>query len=623
MKYQSLDDVHQSVNTGGITGKWKRLALTMGPAFLVSVGYMDPGNWATDIAGGSKYGYSLLWVLLMSNMIALLLQTLSVRLGVVRGRDLAQASRETYPSWINIPLFVLAQIAIAACDLAEVIGMAIGLNLLFGLPLIWGVSIALLDTFVILYLQSKGIRYIEMFILSLVFIIGSCFFVELFYAKPDLGGVAKGFFMPQLPDAGALYIAIGIIGATVMPHNLYLHSALVQTRKHDNSPKGIRQALTNNFIDSTLALNLALFVNAAILILAAAVFHRNGMNEITELQDAHSLLAPLLGHNLAPTLFAVALIASGQSSTITGTLAGQIIMEGYLDLRIAAWLRRLITRLLAVIPAFLTILLAGESKVGELLILSQVILSLQLGFAVIPLIHFTSDKEKMGTFANKLWVKSLAWLSASIIVFLNIQLVIKTVADWKASLTGSEIWLFYPVFMLLLASLALLVGIVIYPFLKISKTEIKAPHGQAVSLAGLKQHVFEKVMICVDFSSVDFKTIEAAISQGKKGTDYILVHVVESASAKYWEKDAKDFETSEDIRQLKNYVSQLNEAGFQVVPKIGFGSPRQVIPKFVEEEKVDLIVMGSHGHTGLFDWIFGETIVHVRHSVKVPVLAVK
>ena len=445
MKYQSLDEVHQSVDTGQTTGKWRRLALTMGPAFLVSVGYMDPGNWATDIAGGSKYGYSLLWVLLMSNLIALLLQTLSVRLGVVRGRDLAQASRETYPSWINIPLFVLAQIAIAACDLAEVIGMAIGLNLLFGLPLIWGVSIALLDTFVILYLQSKGIRYIEMFILSLVFIIGACFFVELFYAKPDLVGVAKGFFTPNLPDDGALYIAIGIIGATVMPHNLYLHSALVQTRKHNSTPVGISQALTNNFVDSTLALNLALFVNAAILIVAAAVFHRNGMNEITELQDAHSLLAPLLGKNLAPTLFAVALIASGQSSTITGTLAGQIIMEGYLDLRIAAWLRRLITRLLAVIPAFLTILLAGESKVGELLILSQVILSLQLGFAVIPLIHFTSDKVKMGEFANKLWVKCLAWLSASIIVFLNIQLVIKTFIDWKSGLTGAETYLFYHV----------------------------------------------------------------------------------------------------------------------------------------------------------------------------------
>ncbi len=622
MKYQSLDEVHQSVDTGATTVSWRRLFMTMGPAFLISVGYMDPGNWATDIAGGSKYGYSLLWVLLMSNLIALLLQTLSVRLGVVRGRDLAQASRETYPKWINLPLFVLAQIAIAACDLAEVIGMAIGLQLLFGLPLIWGVSIALLDTFVILYLQNKGIRYIEMFILSLVFIIGACFFVELFFAKPDLGGIALGF-IPSMPDKGALYIAIGIIGATVMPHNLYLHSALVQTRKHDSTPTGIKQALKFNFIDSAIALNMALFVNAAILILAAAVFHRNNMSEVTELQDAHSLLSPLLGQDLAPTLFAVALIAAGQSSTITGTLAGQIVMEGYLDLRIAAWLRRLITRLLAVIPAFLTILYAGESQVGELLILSQVILSLQLGFAVIPLIHFTSDKEKMGEFSNRIWVQCLAWLSASIIVFLNIQLVVKTISDWKTGLTAGNSWLFYLVLLVLLASLGLLVSILLYPWVNKSQSKIKPPHGQAVSLVGLKEHVFKRIMICVDFSSMDFKTIETAISLGKSDTHYFLVHIVESASAKYWKKEAKDFETSEDIQQLNRYAEQLNNAQINVIPKIGFGSPREVIPQFAEEEAIDLIVMGSHGHTGLYDWIFGETIVHVRHAVKMPVLAVK
>ena len=622
MKYQSLDEVHQSVDTRATIVSWRRLFMTMGPAFLISVGYMDPGNWATDIAGGSKYGYSLLWVLLMSNLIALLLQTLSVRLGIVRGRDLAQASRETYPKWINIPLFVLAQIAIAACDLAEVIGMAIGLQLLFGLPLIWGVSIALLDTFIILYLQNKGIRYVEMFILSLVFIIGSCFFVELFFAQPDLKAVGLGF-IPSMPDKGALYIAIGIIGATVMPHNLYLHSALVQTRKHDSSPAGIRQALKFNFIDSAIALNMALFVNAAILILAAAVFHRNNMNEITELQDAHSLLAPLLGKNLAPTLFAVALIAAGQSSTITGTMAGQIVMEGYLDLRIAAWLRRLITRLLAVIPAFLTILYAGEDQVGELLILSQVILSLQLGFAIIPLIHFTSDKVKMGEYSNRLWVKCLAWLSAAIIIFLNIQLVVKTIGDWKTSLSVNYGWLFYPVLLVLLMSLALLVGILIFPWLQTVQAKVKSPHGQAVSLTGLQQRVFKKIMICVDFSSMDFKTIETAVSMGKSETEFILVHVVESASAKYWQKDAKDFETADDIQQLNRYAEQLRKERFNVVPKIGFGSPRQVIPQFALEENVDLIVLGSHGHQGLYDWIFGETIVHVRHAVKVPVLAVK
>lgn len=622
MKYQSLDEVHQSVDTRVSKGPWRRLFMTMGPAFLISVGYMDPGNWATDIAGGSKYGYSLLWVLLMSNLIALLLQTLSVRLGVVRGRDLAQASRETYPSWINLPLFGLAQIAIAACDLAEVIGMAIGLQLLFGLPLIWGVSIALLDTFVILYLQNKGIRYIELFILSLVFIIGACFFVELFFAKPDLVGVGLGF-IPSALDKGALYIAIGIIGATVMPHNLYLHSALVQTRKHDSSPSGIKQALKFNLIDSALALNMALFVNAAILILAAAVFHRNNLSEITELQDAHSLLAPLLGENLAPTLFAVALIAAGQSSTITGTLAGQIVMEGYLDLRIAAWLRRLITRLLAVIPAFLTILFAGDDKVGELLILSQVILSLQLGFAVIPLIHFTNDKVKMGEYSNKLWVKFLAWLSASIIIFLNIQLVIKTISDWKGELTAENAWLFYPVLLVLILSLALLIAILIYPWVQKIHSPIKPPHGQAALLTGLKQLDYAKIMICVDFSTMDFKAIENAVSIGTANTQYFLVHVVESANAKYWQKEAKDFETSDDILQLDRYAEQLTLNGLQAFAKIGFGSPRRVIPQLAAENDVNLIVMGSHGHHGLYDWIFGETIVHVRHAVKVPVLAVK
>lgn len=622
MKYQSLDEVHQSVDTSQSVSTWRRLFMTMGPAFLISVGYMDPGNWATDIAGGSRYGYSLLWVLLMSNLIALLLQTLSVRLGVVRGRDLAQASRETYPKWINYPLFVLAQIAIAACDLAEVIGMAIGLQLLFGLPLIWGVAIALLDTFVILYLQSKGIRYIEMFILSLVFIIGSCFFLELFFAKPDLGAIGKGF-IPSLPDQGALYIAIGIIGATVMPHNLYLHSALVQTRKHDSTPEGTRQALRHNFIDSAVALNMALFVNAAILILAAAVFHRNNLNEITELQDAHSLLAPLLGKNLASTLFAVALIASGQSSTITGTMAGQIIMEGYLDLRIAAWLRRLITRLLAVIPAFLTILLAGEDQVGELLILSQVILSLQLGFAIIPLIHFTSDKEKMGQFSNRLWVKVLAWLSASIIIYLNIQLVIKTVADWKSNLPPQYIWIYYPVLLVLFLSLMLLAAILFFPWLQKVSSKVKSPHGTAVSLAGLQQRTFNKVMICVDFSSMDFKTIETAISMGKGNTEFLLVHVVESAGGKYWKADAKDFETDDDTLQLNQYVEQLINKNIPIVPRIGYGSPREVIPQLAKDDNVDLIVMGSHGHTGFYDWIFGETIVHVRHAVSVPVLAVK
>ena len=388
--HESLEEVHNSIDTTKSKSGWRRFLLFSGPAFLVAVGYMDPGNWATDIAGGSKYGYSLIWVLMMSNLIAILLQTLSARLGVVRGRDLAQASRETYPRAVNISLWILAEIAIAACDLAEVIGLAIGLHLLIGLPLVWGVVVAIFDTLMILYLQRKGMRYMELLILSLVALIGASFFIELVFARPDVGQIALGF-IPGLKDSGALYIAIGIIGATVMPHNLYLHSSLVQTRRRTHDAAGIKTAIKFNLIDSTLALNLAFLVNVSILVLAAAVFFKNGFNNVAEIQDAHKLLAPLLGQKAAPILFAIALIASGQSSTITGTLAGQIVMEGYLDLRIAPWLRRLITRLLAITPTLLVIQFFGEDKLGALLILSQVILSLQLGFAVIPLIQFVSD----------------------------------------------------------------------------------------------------------------------------------------------------------------------------------------------------------------------------------------
>src|SRR6185503_6773214 len=390
--YPSLSEVHQSVDTTSTRRPgWRKVLSFFGPAYLVSVGYMDPGNWATDLAGGSKYGYSLIWVLLMSNIMALLLQSLSARLGIVRGRDLAQANRETYPRPINLMLYVLAEIAIAACDLAEVLGMAIGIQLLTGLPLVWGVLITVLDTFLFLLLQRLGMRKMEAFIIALVAIIGISFLIEILLAKPDLGQVATGF-IPSIPGNEALYIAIGIIGATVMPHNLYLHSALVQTRKFKRDDKGIKRALKLNFIDSTIALNLAFFVNAAILVLAATVFFKTGRTDVGEIKTAHELLNQFLGTKLAPTLFAIALIAAGQSSTITGTLAGQIVMEGYLHLRINPWIRRLLTRLIAIIPAVIVILINGEENIDSLLILSQVILSLQLGFAIIPLIHFTSDK---------------------------------------------------------------------------------------------------------------------------------------------------------------------------------------------------------------------------------------
>ncbi|MBI2271359.1 MAG: Nramp family divalent metal transporter, partial [Bacteroidetes bacterium] len=358
-KDRSLSEVHGSVNTDLKKGGWKKLFAFLGPAYLVSVGYMDPGNWATDIAGGSQYGYKLIWVLLMSNLMALLLQSLSARLGLVAGRDLAQASRDSYPPFVNFCLYILAEVAIAACDLAEVLGMAIGLQLLFHIPILAGVCISVLDTFLLLFLINFGIRKIEAFILSLVAIIGLSFFAEMLFAQPDLAEIATGF-IPYLPDSNALYIAIGIIGATVMPHNLYLHSSLVQTRAFSRNTASIKQAIKFNIVDSTIALNMAFFVNAAILILAASAFYRNGLFGVSEIQDAHKFLEPMLGTRWAPVLFAVALIAAGQSSTITGTLAGQIIMEGYLNLRIQPWMRRLLTRLIAIVPAFIVIYLNGE-----------------------------------------------------------------------------------------------------------------------------------------------------------------------------------------------------------------------------------------------------------------------
>ncbi len=620
--HKSLDEVHGSIDTTQAKGGWRKFFLYAGPAFLVAVGYMDPGNWATDIAGGSKYGYSLLWVLVMSNLIALLLQSLSARLGIVRGRDLAQASRDIYPSSVNYTLWALAEIAIAACDLAEVLGMAIGLNLLFHLPLLWGVSLAVLDTFLILFLQSKGMRYMEALILALVALIGISFFIELVFAKPDMGELATGF-IPSLKDAGALYIAIGIIGATVMPHNLYLHSSLVQTRRNKRDDEGIRTAIRYNFFDSTLALNLAFFVNASILVLAAAVFFKGGYHDIVEIQDAHAMLEPLLGEKLAPILFAVALIAAGQSSTITGTLAGQIVMEGYLDLRISPWLRRLITRLLAVVPAFLVIYFMGDSKVGDMLILSQVILSLQLGFAVIPLIHFVSDKETMGKFAIGHVVKVLAWVSATIIIGLNIKLVIDTLADWQEELSG-HLWVFNFVILPIVILAALLLALVTYYALRQAKPsrETTVPHGKAIEIPLIQKKVYSCVAICVDFSKDDIRALTEGVSHGVSDTKYCLIHVVESAGALTLGAEIQDYETHEDWIQLKKYGESLRAQGYEVTEKLGFGNPKKVIPRMVKEMNPGLLVIARHGHGSIMDFIYGETISVVRHKVKCPVLVV-
>ncbi len=620
---KSLSEVNASVDATNRRG-WRKLLAFLGPAYLVSVGYMDPGNWATDIAGGSKFGFSLLWVLLMSNLMALLLQSLSARLGVVRQLDLAQASRSSYHPVVNFCLWILAEIAIAACDLAEVLGMAIGLQLLFGLPLIWGVSLTVLDTLLLLVLQSYGMRKIEAFIIALVAIIGISFLMEMIWAKPEVGQLMKGF-IPTLPSDEALYIAIGIIGATVMPHNLYLHSSLVQTRRIDSSEKGIWSAIKYNFIDSAIALNAAFFVNSAILILAASTFFRAGMFEVSDIQDSYKFLAPLTGTEWASILFGVALVAAGQSSTITGTLAGQVVMEGYLNLRIAPWLRRLITRLIAIIPAYVVILSYGEGKTGELLVFSQVILSLQLGFAVIPLIHFTSDKQKMGVFAIKPWVKIAAWTIAFIIVSLNVKLVIQEITGWLND-AGENAWIIWLVVIpLCVATGILLFYITFKPLFDRRRQEKNArpPHGSASLLENLEKPIYKKIAITIDFSSVDSICIQSAMAQGGKNASYLLVHVVETAGAIWYGSEIADSESSVDTASLQDYLDQLKQQGYQVEMQIGYGNPKQIIPELVTKFDADLLVMGAHGHKWAKDLIFGTTVDTVRHRVAIPVLIVR
>jgi manganese transport protein len=615
----SLSEVHQSIDTTRSNGRWRKLFSFLGPAYLVSVGYMDPGNWATDLQGGSKFGYSLIWVLLMSNLMALLLQGLAARLGIVRGRDLAQANREAYPKYINFMLYVLAEVAIAACDLAEVLGMAIGINLLTGLPLSWGVTITVLDTFLLLYLQRLGMRKMEAFIIALVAIVAFSFLTEIIIAKPQLSEVVKGFMPGQL-NPEALLIAIGIIGATVMPHNLYLHSALVQTRKINKTKEGIKQALRFNLIDSTIALNIAFFVNAAILILAATAFFKTGNSHVGEIKEAHQLLNGLLGSKLAPILFAVALIAAGQSSTITGTLAGQIIMEGYLSLRINPLLRRLITRMLAVVPALIVILIYGEDKVDRLLLISQVILCLQLGFAIIPLIHFVSDKKKMGSFAIGIKTKIAAWVIAAILVYLNIRLVI---SETGAVFTGEALW---PKLLLGLAFAvagALLVYILLHPFIhKKEKAVSIQMHPDVNSIQQLPIPVFNTIAVALDFSENDEKLLAYAIGQGRTDTNYLLLHIVESASAKLLGGESDDYETRKDKERLAFYVAQLTEKGYLVKGEIGYRNRVKEITRIVINNKADMLVIGAHGHTGLKDFIYGETVNAVRHALKIPVLVV-
>ena len=619
---KSLSEVHESIDPSKRRTPWRKIAAFFGPAYLVSVGYMDPGNWATDLAGGSQFGYQLIWVLLMSNLMALLLQSLSARLGIVQGRDLAQCNRETYPKGVNFVLYILAEIAIAATDLAEVLGMAIGLQLLLDIPLIWGVGITLLDTFLLLYLQRLGMRKMEAFIISLVAVIAGCFLIEIFLAKPDFGEIAKGF-APSIPNNTALYIAIGIIGATVMPHNLYLHSALVQTRKVARDEKSLRSAIKFNTIDSAIALNMAFFVNAAILILAGAVFYTAGHVEVAALKDAHQLLAPLLGSTWASHLFAIALIAAGQSSTVTGTLAGQIVMEGYLRLRINPILRRLITRLLAIIPAALVILIMGESHVDQMLIFSQVLLSMQLAFAIVPLIHFVSDRKNMGVFTINKKTKAAAWLIATIIVALNLKLVYETALEWM-SLTDSSL-----LKTLIIAGEAgliiLLLITIVYPFLLRKKERSINIHHEAVftDLQDVHQRPFKRIALALDYGPKDKDVIQYALQFAQADTEFFLIHIVESASAKIIGEDAEDYETRRDKEMLKEYVTFFEKRAHKATPLLGYRRRTREIARIVKESHADLLILGSHGHKGITDIVWGETINQVRHLINIPVFIAK
>jgi manganese transport protein len=425
----SLPEVHRSLPIPAGAGPWRKLIAFAGPGFLVAVGYMDPGNWATDLAAGARFNYTLLFVVMLSNLMAILLQSLAIKLGVVTGRDLAQACRDHFSRPVTLLLWIAAEIAIAACDLAEVIGSAIGLQLLFHIPLLLGVCITALDVLLVLYLQNRGFRYIEALVIALISVVGICFGLEVFFSRPEFAGIMHGLFVPSteiLRNSDMLYIAIGILGATVMPHNLYLHSSIVQTRSFEQTPTGKREAIKFSQIDSAVALTVALFVNAAILIVAADVFFRTGHSEVAEIQDAYKLLTPLLGFGGASLVFALALLASGQNSTLTGTLAGQIVMEGFLNIRLKPWLRRLITRLVAIIPAIIVTAMMGEHGTAKLLVLSQVILSMQLSFAVFPLVMFTSDRAKMGEFTNAPWLKWLSWMTGGVIAALNVWLLVRT-----------------------------------------------------------------------------------------------------------------------------------------------------------------------------------------------------
>ncbi|MBX6314975.1 MAG: Nramp family divalent metal transporter, partial [Isosphaeraceae bacterium] len=623
---RSLDEVHGTVGTTH-RNPLKRLFAFLGPAYLVSVGYMDPGNWATDLEGGARFGYALIWVLLMSNLMAVLLQTLAARLGVVTGHDLAQACRAEYSRPVNAVLWLLAEVAIAATDLAEVLGTIIALKLLFGLPMLWGCLITACDTFLLLFIQRLGIRKMEAFILALVGTIGLCFLIQIVLARPDPLEVLQGF-RPTLPP-GALFVAIGILGATVMPHNLYLHSALVQSRRISKDHASKAAACRYNLIDSAIALNAAFFVNAAILVLSAAVFHRHGV-EVVGIEQAHELLPSFL-HRAAPILFGIALLCAGQSSTLTGTLAGQIVMEGYLYLRIAPWLRRLITRLLALIPAVAVIAAAGERSTQHLLVLSQVILSLQLPFAVIPLIHFTSNRRNMGSFATPPWAQALAWLAAAIIVGLNGKLVLDNVHDWIGLAADSGLrlgplplsWLVAAGLYTVVAAVAALLGwVMIKPLIRPSPAWTPAPSVELDWADALRPRPLSTIGVALEHSPGDAEILNRALGLAHPGqTRLVLLHVVDTPMTGVYGAETADLHSGADRRYLAEVVRVLRHKGYDARPVLLHGPDRaSELVAQLKREPVDLLVVGSHGHGLVRDLLFGQTVDRVRHGLDLPML---
>ena len=618
----SLPEVHDSVST--TDGKrWKRILAFAGPAYLISVGYMDPGNWATDLEAGSRFGYGLLWVLVMSNFMAILLQTLSARLGIVSGRDLAQACRDAYPRTVSFVLWIFCEVAIIACDLAEVLGAAIGLNLLFRVPMLAGVLLTALDTLLVLWFTRLGIRMVEAFVLALIAIMAVCFGFEIFFARPQVHEVVSGL-VPHLNGA-SLYVAIAIIGATVMPHNLYLHSALVQTRRIGETINEKRRACKWNFVDSAIALNGALFVNAAILILAASVFfHRHIV--VKEIQQAHQLLAPLLGTTAASLFFGLALLCSGQSSTLTGTMAGQIVMEGFVHFKIQPWLRRLVTRCLAILPAALTIYLAGDAGSYRLLLLSQVILSLQLPFAIIPLIQFTNDRARMGTFANGVAVRWAALICALTILGLDFWLVWTQLGD---AIESSGVYRpLYLALAILAAGLlvALLVGMLGAPLFRHSAVRAQRV---AVSLPAESAPLFpapalSTILLTVDHSTADQQAVGNALALARSNNARIvLLHVEEGVTSQVFGAQASTAEITEGQEYLDNIAGAIRAQHVDVDVVIRHGrSPAREIVTLALQIHPDLIVMAAHGHRGIKDLLFGTTINSVRHQVKTPLLIV-